>query len=180
MAQKHKERKRDKETLFALFESELRLAKTEYQANLAKEHARTLGRLLENFAAAFYYAGLRKGFPIGVEAVRTKPSDLQIEIMEIIRLHPKLTTAELCEVLDQRPVPTPLPSNLKSLLRKKGSAAKRWTDAHKATDPHKAIRKWVDVYFSRLRKKAATASRLKLWRQLMREHTKLRKDPVGK
>lgn len=111
-------------------------------------------RLIENSMAFAHYAGIRRGYKIGVQVGQTED---QPRIGALIMKNPDASTAQICTMLDEKAVPMQW-----SELRNSG----RWPDF--ATMPK------VKNYITRMRKIAHKIQRVQTWRQIMREHERNR------
>lgn len=149
--------KRDRERLFAVCRE---------RAD-GVELADCILRLTENAYAYAHYAGIRRGYLIGMAVGKDGSEE---KIIKILRKHLTATPTEICELIDKYNAPfTDLKDSRRihmiwPELRKKET---RWTSI--ASLPK------VKNYLSRARDRAYQISRIEGWQTIMREHEKNRK-----
>jgi hypothetical protein len=150
--------KRDRERLFAVCRE---------RAD-GVELADCILRLTENAYAYAHYAGIRRGYKIGLEVGKDVSEE---KIIQVISKKLDATPTEMCELIDAYNAPF---EDLKD---------KRCIRLDASWPEMTSIARWKDVasvpkvknYLVRARNKAYQVSRIEGWQRIMREHEKNRK-----
>lgn len=154
------EMKRDRERLFAVCR----------ERNDGADLVACIVRLTENSLAFAHYAGIRRGYKIGVEVGKDSEQE---KIFQIVQKHLDATPTEICKLLDAH-------NSQFDDLRDKRCVHLRWPGLAR-----NGFTLWVDVasvpkvknYLERVSKKAREIYRIQGWQRVMREHVKRRRPP---
>lgn len=150
-----------------------------FDAGVAPQVSR---RIVKYHSALGHYYGILRGFRMGWDAAKLDVEDpknfdnAERTTIGMLTRRPGCTARDLCRQLDRLRIALPSESQTWALRFDKlygqypGRKHRAWQDV--LDDP--ALRKDLDVYFSRLRKRAQRISKVKAWKKLIRAHHKFR------